>query len=351
MKVLFLYSELAEYFMSCVRVLAAKPNVEILLVRWKVNAEAPFQFQFPEGLTLLTKGESTIEEISQKCEAFNPDIVYTTGWIDKEYLKIAKKLRQNKPNLPVVAGLDNPWHDTLQKRLLSPFYGMYLRQFFTHIWAAGIRQYEFARRLGFARENILLGLYSADVKSFQKEDYNLPRKHSNVILHVGRFLDWKGVEELYQAFNELQQENKNDWQLWMIGNGPLKEKLTPTQNIEIKEFMQPKEVAALMKEVGCFVLASWDEHWGVVVHEAATAGCVMLVSEGVAAGSAFVKHGYNGYIFPSKNKNAVKQSLTKVMQKTSIELQEMGKRSVELSKQITPEIWAETLLSVLENKY
>ena len=86
--------------MSCVRALAEKPDVEILLVRWKVNAEAPFQFQFPKELTLLTKGESSMEEISAKCETFNPDIVYTTGWIDKDYLKIAKKLRKNKPNLP-----------------------------------------------------------------------------------------------------------------------------------------------------------------------------------------------------------------------------------------------------------
>ena len=346
MKILFLYSEIAEYFMSCVRALAAKPNMEILLVRWKVNAEAPFQFQFPKELKLLTKGENSLAEISAECQAFNPDIVYTTGWIDKDYLQIAKKLRKNNPNLPVIAGLDNPLHDDLKKRLFSGIYGIYLRQFFTHIWAAGIRQYEFARRLGFAREKILLGLYSADVKSFQKENYDIPRKNPKVILHVGRFLDWKGVEELYQAFNELQQENQNDWQLWMIGNGPLKDKLSPTQNIEIKEFMQPKEVASLMKEVGCFVLASWDEHWGVVVHEAATAGCVMLVSDGVSAGGAFVRHGYNGYVFASKNKNAIKSALTQVMQKTPNELQEMGKRSVELARQITPEIWVETLLSV-----
>ncbi|MFN0201521.1 MAG: glycosyltransferase family 4 protein [Bacteroidia bacterium] len=331
--------------MACIRALLSHENVEVMLVRWQVNQEAPFQFQFPESLKLLTKGEVSMDEIEKRCLDFQPNIVYIVGWMDKAYLKIAQKLK--KQNIPIVAGVDNPWKGTLKQKMTARLMGIYLSQYITHIWAAGIRQYEFARRLGFDRKNILLGLYSADVKNFQVENPNLPRKYAKTILHLGRFLDWKGVLELAQAFAEIQQTQPNDWQLLMVGRGPLQAVLPQHPKIQFKDFVQPQEAAELMKNVGCFVLASWEEHWGVSVHEAAAAACPLLVSEGVASGTAFVRDGYNGYVFRPNDKKSLKEALLKIMQSSDNQLIEMGERSVELSRQITPEIWASTILSTL----
>ena len=52
-KIVFLYSEVAGYFLACAKELAN--SAEVLIVRWPVNSEAPFQFEDIEGLTIICK--------------------------------------------------------------------------------------------------------------------------------------------------------------------------------------------------------------------------------------------------------------------------------------------------------
>ena len=49
-KFIFLYSELAGYMLSCMKLLNESKAVEIYVVRWPINKEAPFKFNFPELL-------------------------------------------------------------------------------------------------------------------------------------------------------------------------------------------------------------------------------------------------------------------------------------------------------------
>ena len=103
-----------------------------------------------------------------------------------------------------------------------------------------------------------------------------------------------------------------------------------------------------MQKASAFCLPSHYEPWGVVVHEAVAAGCPMIVSDGVSAGTAFVKNGYNGYVFKSKDKASLKKALQSIINLDDAQLKKMGERSVQLAMQNTPEIWAETLLSIAQ---
>ena len=49
MKILFLYTELAQYFISCLETLV-HTGAEVHLVHWPVNKEAPFQFRFQQQI-------------------------------------------------------------------------------------------------------------------------------------------------------------------------------------------------------------------------------------------------------------------------------------------------------------
>ena len=88
--VLFLYSEIASYTLSCVNELL-KRGEEVQIIRWPVNAEAPFEFDF-DGLEVLERNQFTDAELIEHVEKLSPDIIISSGWMDKGYLKVNRAM-------------------------------------------------------------------------------------------------------------------------------------------------------------------------------------------------------------------------------------------------------------------
>ncbi|HNF32959.1 MAG TPA: glycosyltransferase, partial [Bacteroidia bacterium] len=95
---------------------------------------------------------------------------------------------------------------------------------------------------------------------------------------------------------------------------------------------------------------TYDEHWGVVVHEYAIAGYPLLLSTKAPAGTAFLKQGENGYYHEPNNVESLKEALKKIMLLPDSTLIEMGKKSHELSKSMTPDTWAAVVWKILNSK-
>lgn len=103
-----------------------------------------------------------------------------------------------------------------------------------------------------------------------------------------------------------------------------------------------------MVGAGVFVMPSRFEPWGVVLHEFCTAGFPVICSDKVGAAEAFCKQNENGYIYPSENVNELKKCIKKISSLSDNELLAMGKKSRVLSMTITPELWAESLMKMME---
>lgn len=341
-KVLFLYSELAAYFTRCVEELARQEGLQIRIIRWAVNEEAPFEFALSNNIEVIKKDQLETIGIRRSIEAFQPDLIYLAGWLDRDYWRA---IRGYKKYIPVVMGLDNPWEGTIKQRLASLLAPVLFRQKITYVWCAGPRQVEYARRLGFSYDQCRVGLYSADTKLFQAI---AERTYPKRILYVGRLLEWKGIKELADAFVELTRQEHFEWELKIIGRGPLGEALPAHPRIILEDFIQPRDLVQEFNQAGIFCLPSWKEHWGVVVHEACATALPVLVSDQVGAGDSFVIDGYNGAKCPAKDKESLKDKLRMLMQLSESDLQIMGQRSYELSRQNNPAIWVQRLLSMLD---
>lgn len=348
MKVLVLYSEIAGYFVACLKAFVEEYSAEVHVVRWPINPEAPFRFDNLPGITYHERKDYDDAGLLSLADKIGPDVVYIAGWIDKPYLKVGKKYR--KMGVPVIAAFDTQWKGDWRQKFataISPFYFM---KCFTHAWVPGIWQFEYARRLGFPREKIETGMYSADSARFEavyeeamaKKSESFPKR----FIYVGRYLALKGVLELYHAFRELCEEEKHDWTLDLIGAGPLREKLEETEQIRLRDFVQPDELPRLALDAGVFVLPSRRDAWAVVLHEFAATGMPLLSTDAAGATTALVKEGYNGWQFRAKDKDSLKAAFKKVIRKSPAELLEMGRRSHELSKQISPSTWAATLYKI-----
>jgi glycosyltransferase involved in cell wall biosynthesis len=345
-KVLFLYTEIADYFLACCQALV-NAGTEVHVVCWPVNPEAPFRFKEIPGVRLYNRKSYDTAELEKLAAQIEPAVIVCSGWIDKGYLELC---RQFKKNVSTVLVMDNPWCGGFKQRiacLASPFY---LMSKFTHCWVPGKPQYFYARKLGFSSEKIMTGFYSADTGRFnelyemskQAKENNFPHR----FIYVGRYYVFKGIKDLWKAFVKLQDESPNDWELWCLGTGDVK----PLSHPKIRHFgfAQPAAIGDLIKDTAVFVLPSHKDPWGVVVHEFAAAGFPLVCSDSVGAADEFIEEGLNGYIYGACNIDGLKHTLKKVMSKSDKELREMGRKSHQLAQAITPTKWAATLNRVMK---
>ncbi len=344
-KIVFLYTEIAEYFLACCKALL-DDGVEVHIVRYPLNKEAPFQFNFSDKIKVYERNKLNDEQLLDLVNQINPSIIVCSGWIDKGYLKVCKKW---KSNIPTVLTIDNQWRGTIKQqiaRLISPFF---LLNRFSYCWVPGILQKQYAVKLGFNVEHILTGFYSCDFAFFYKQYLQNKEEKTKQIpkrfIYVGRYYEFKGIKNLWRAFIELQEEKTNDWELWCLGTGDIE----PIVHPKIKHFgfVQPSELSKYLKDTGVFVLPSFFEPWGVVVHEFASAGFPIICSDKVGAKTALVENNFNGYIYNSQDIRELKSVLLSIMKASNSDLVQMAHNSVLKAKQITPELWSKQILSLI----
>ena len=170
MRALILYSHMAGYFYDCLQTLVDQTDIrEVLAVSYAPSYIAPYRFKSNKAISIIYWENYSELEIEQVCVSFCPSIVYLSGWSNYQYLLLGKKFK--KQGIPVVMGLDNQWSGSFRQQLGKILFPFLYRNSSTHIWVAGIYQYEFARRLGYKKQQILFNLYSANVPLFSK---NLP---------------------------------------------------------------------------------------------------------------------------------------------------------------------------------
>ena len=254
MTILFLYTELASYFMSGVKELL-KNGHHVHIVRWPVNREAPFHFEFPNGVRIYERNEYNNHQLIELAKSIHPDLIIGSGWVDKGYLKVCSAF---KGKVPTIMGMDNQWHGVLKQRalrLLAPFY---LHRSYSHAWVPGEPQKQYALRLGFKEGNIQTGFYSANVALFASEaDARMKAEaYPHRLIYVGRYIQAKGLDLLFKAWTELCDELSHDWELWCVGAGEQYDERTMHPKIKHLGFLQTAELKEQLRNAVVIVLQS-----------------------------------------------------------------------------------------------
>lgn len=338
MKILFLYTELAGYVVSCInKAVLDKDIEEIHVVRYPINPEAPFQFSFLPQVKVYERENYSTSELLRLTNEINPSLIVCSGWVDKGYLRVCKSFN-GKVN--TVLTLDNHWSGTLKQQVLRLIAPWFLKRRFTQCWVPGTPQKEYALKLSFKSQEIQTGFYSIDLETFSMvSKHELPKR----FLCVARYISVKGWEYLWEAYKMLQEKHNSEWELWCAGTGEDFEERVEYPGIKHLGFLQPEELQDVMKDTTVFVLPSLFEPWGVVVQEFAAAGFPMLLSEKVGSKDAFLEDNKNGYVFESQNSHQLYECLLKMTQKTDLELFEMGKQSQFKAKKCDTASWINSL--------
>ena len=310
------------------------------IVHWPIHPEAPFQFKSTDHYTLHPKEKHSRESLKQLLAQINPTAIVCSGWMDSDYNAVAKAYQKH---IPVVLTLDNWWTGSLKQRLAALTAPWFIHRRFNRAWVPGEPQIPFAQKLGFSGHSLATGFYCADPKPFQaiyeKRQETSPSKK---ILYIGRYLDVKGVRELWSAFIQLSDEFP-EWELHCIGTGELWDSRVIHPKIIHHGFKQPRE---LEPHYGCRVLrhAQQKGTLGVVLHEMAIAGLPLLATQLVGASSQFLEP------WPEWNHLRTikpKGSSANFLSKNDFSRKHESTESHKLGINHMPEDWSRILLSLI----
>jgi glycosyltransferase involved in cell wall biosynthesis len=211
-----------------------------------------------------------------------PDVFFQ-GFPHFESLAAECRARGRK----VVLMTDHNWTGSARQMTLDRLrHTLLLRRRFDGVFVPGAAGVRYAQAVGYSRLPIATGLYGADPVLFGGGGPLEARPKRFVF--VGQFIHRKNVTRLLEAFEVFSRDDR-DWQIFLCGSGPLEGHIRQSDRIVLKRFLQPKQLAELLRDSRCLILPSLEEHWGVVVHEAVRSGCAIATSRAVGSAADFAR--------------------------------------------------------------
>jgi glycosyltransferase involved in cell wall biosynthesis len=234
--------------------------------------------------------------------------------------------------------MDTPWR-TAPKPIVGQFtHRRLLSRAFDGAWVTGASQRQMARRLGFGTSQIVEHLYCCDSHLFTPS-LSAKARFDAPFLFVGRLVEVKGLRPLGQAFQLFRQSTGSTRRLQIVGNGEIDVR---GEGIDVLPFVEPSEAKMLMDGSFALVHPAFLEHWGVVVHEAASMGLPLILSPSVYSGSRFLFDGINGF-YSDPEVMGLARSMTALDKLDFESYERMSKTSEHLGRLLNLESWTENL--------
>lgn len=235
-----------------------------------------------------------------------PRLLVVSGWCIPAFNRIRDEVRVGGGKVVVMN--DGNFIPSLKEAMRALRFRLKYRRLYDAFFVPGKSGRRLMRFYGVPDRLIAEGMYSADASVFH--DGKPLEERPKRMVYVGRFNERKNVLRLCEAFLAAGGPVQG-WTLALYGCGPLESQLPKHPAIEINAFVQPEQLGDVYRNARCFALASLEEHWGLVVHEAALSGCVLLLSNCIGAAEDFLCS-ENGVTFAPKQIAAMAVAMGRV---------------------------------------
>jgi glycosyltransferase involved in cell wall biosynthesis len=218
-RIAILWKQMSGYAGACFAALR-DAGAELTLTYRSATADAPYDDSRLEVGVESTPWSSEPDEavLLDRIERFAPDVLLVCSWDVGAYRRISKAMRGR--TLRVLC-MDNSWLGTPKQwggRLVSP---VVIRPTYDVAFLPGDRQADFARRLGFADDEILWGFYTCDHPIFSTVGGDGRADLPPAFVFAGRLVAEKGVDVLAEAYGRYRRTTADPWPLVVAGTGPL----------------------------------------------------------------------------------------------------------------------------------
>jgi len=284
----------------------------------------------------------------------NPDILVIAGYARPAMLAaLLWSLCRRKPAILVSETKqdDAPrfwWSESIKRWILKHYKAALV---------GGQPQKRYLIELGMPKEAIFLGYNVVGNESYHPNKIRslpapLPKPY---FLTINRFVPKKNLLFLISSYAAYRQTaGTQAWDLVLCGDGQLRPQIEQhiaqlglQDTVHLPGFLQQDELLPYFAHASCFIHASIQEQWGLVVNEAMAAGLPVLVSNCCGCFEDLVIEGVNGFGFDPENS----QQLTNLMLKVSssnIDFTTMGQAALAHIQKFSPDYFAEGLMQAVE---
>jgi len=171
---------------------------------------------------------------------------------------------------------------------------------------------------------LLYATWGVDTELFTpRTDGNEPDMGANAILFVGRLVEQKGIIVLLEAFVKVKEQIP-DAQLFIIGDGPLKEKITQIANAKnitdsihllgmiLNQHLPPYFRAARVTVTPSITTQRWAEQVGMVNIQSIACG-TPVISTRSGSIPEFMSDGLTAILVPERNPEALANAIIRVL--------------------------------------
>lgn len=322
------WEQFPQYAARCVAALVAALKEPVVVVATKPNAPVEGMERIAGcSVHWVTRDDKrSLQEIIGEM----PRAIFTTGWTIRIFTRFSSEVRAAGGQ--AFAMVDNNYWPNFKELLKLVRFRLLYRHRYDGYLVPGESGLKLMRWYGVHPSMVAKGFYSADETLFTN-GRALTERPKNIVF-MGQFIPRKNVLRLCEAFLSVSQTTRAGWTLSLYGYGVLKDRLPKADGISVNGFVQPEKLADLYRSARVFVLPSLEEHWGLVVHEAALSGCVLLLSDCIGAAADFVSD-KNGVLFDPLVTPSITHALEHSMQMTDAELLAAQEESLKLGAGIS----------------
>lgn len=338
----FLWSGFPDYAARSVAELAKDLRFDISVIATSPKVPIKGMDRSFKGalITLPEKSHLTWAEIEHPL----PDVLFVCGYRVAEFQVLLKQSKRFGSK--VVFMTDQDLRLSFKDLVLRPSYHLLLhRKNYDYSFVPGKSSRKVARTYGYSNDVIKEGMYGADPSVFFSRSPMLSRKKK--IVFIGQLIQRKRVLELCSAFIAAINEDPS-WTLEVYGSGPLSDLLPYHEKIHYYGFVQPVDLGAILGSARVLALPSDDEHWGVVVHEAALSGCALLTTSVVGANLDFCSK-TNSIVIAHPAKERIYEAIVSFMKWRDIDWTSAYDESIRVSKSHGPVNFRESAAEIIEN--
>lgn len=274
-----------------------------------------------------------------------PRIYVAGGWsvpCFKRWLKESKVHGARTIFLPDEAwGVYPYWKDILK----AVRYRLQRARWIDRVFCCGKGGRRLYRIFGVPDAHIYEGLYAGDPLVFH--DGKPVSQRPKRFIYVGRYIPLKNLVNMGEAFVRVFDKHP-DWTLELYGNGEMENRIPKHPAIHVHGYVQTDQLGDLYRDAQCFVLGSWKDNWGVVVHEAALCGCLLLLSKHVGAAQDMAVNG-NSALFDPFSVAEFATAMEKIMDMSDAEKDEGQKLSLQMAAKFSPKIFASRMNAMIDD--
>jgi 1,2-diacylglycerol 3-alpha-glucosyltransferase len=284
-----------------------------------------------------------------------PDVVCIPGW-SMPVARAAQRWCQKKRKISLLMSESNEY-DFPRKWLLEQYKRWIIKGYSAAI-VGGQDHMHYLTKLGMKPEAIFFGYNTVNNDFFATPACGqlLIASGNPYFLAVSRFVPKKNLITLLNAYAEYRKQASKEpiWDLILCGDGPQQSEIEAfiennglQTSVHLPGFLNPEELLPYFSNAKCFVHASKEEQWGLVVNEAMAAGLPVLVSSGCGCFKDLVIDGSNGFGFAPENQKQLTALLLK-MCSPAVDLSAMSQSALAHIKNFSPNLFGKGLKQAIQ---